>query len=376
MYSVDYDLSTPSPSLYCCASASVMSGLLYRKSGSAQRRRVDSHFWPSGPQLLFNSPSAADSRPSTREGLFGLINAIEKHLAEVFSRSADRAAGVAPLGPPPAERARAGQAAVREVIVIDDDYSDSMPGADRRYSLKAAYDKQYVDRIAMSHSKLGLNPDESVQDRIDAMERQSAAEAAEDAMDVVQSAEEQVSLRLQELGGDMKASAVAFLNSSRTSKSAILIQKYDIPMSEFNLRCIAPGKWLNDEVINFYMGMLQEKDNALCAARTGRRPSHFFNLFFVSKLLEGGAYSYRNVKRWTKKIDIFEKDKIFCPVNIANTHWTMCVVHMTERRIQVTAGAGACRRPLLTYVYSHAVLRLYGRLGQDSAGCTYEVFKR
>ena len=44
---------------------------------------------------------------------------------------------------------------------------------------------------------------------------------------------------------------------------------------------------------------------------------HFFNSFFISKLLdEAGGYSFKNVKRWSRKVpgkDIFALDKIFFP---------------------------------------------------------------
>ena len=33
-----------------------------------------------------------------------------------------------------------------------------------------------------------------------------------------------------------------------------------------------------------------------------------------SRTQEKGKYTYENVKRWTKKFDIFKKDKIFLPV--------------------------------------------------------------
>ena len=32
--------------------------------------------------------------------------------------------------------------------------------------------------------------------------------------------------------------------------------------------------------------------------------------------------------------DIFDRDKIFCPVNLGNTHWCMAVIFMQEKRIQ------------------------------------------
>lgn len=55
--------------------------------------------------------------------------------------------------------------------------------------------------------------------------------------------------------------------------------------------------WLNDEVINFYMGLLQDLDKQLCKDDKRRLPSYFFTIFFMSKLLEGNEYKYINVKR-------------------------------------------------------------------------------
>jgi Ulp1 family protease len=113
----------------------------------------------------------------------------------------------------------------------------------------------------------------------------------------------------------------------------ILIDKFSIDMTRYKLSCLRPGTWLNDEVVNFYMSMLQERDLQLVAQNVKRLSSHYFNSFFISKLLEQGKYSYNNVRRWTKKFNILEKEKIFCPVNISNTHWTLAVIYMQQQEI-------------------------------------------
>lgn len=176
--------------------------------------------------------------------------------------------------------------------------------------------------------------------------------------------------RLGQCNNEWMQKARDFISSGRCSDSKIVIEKYDIPMNERKLSCLKPGVWLNDEVVNFYMCMLQERDAELCQAEgPARKPSHFFNSFFISKLNEGNQYNYKNVKRynacfiqsissiisvtiiitkyihrWTKKVDIFALDKIFCPINISNTHWTLAVIHMADKRIQYydsMAGSGA-----------------------------------
>jgi Ulp1 family protease len=89
---------------------------------------------------------------------------------------------------------------------------------------------------------------------------------------------------------------------------------------------LQPGEWLNDEVIHYFLIMLAQRDEELCRRDPGRKRSHFFKSFFMTKLLnEGhtdpdkdGVYEYRNVKRWSKKVpgkDIFALDKIVFPIN-------------------------------------------------------------
>ena len=80
--------------------------------------------------------------------------------------------------------------------------------------------------------------------------------------------------------------------------------------------------------------MLQERDDMLCASNsTNRIASYFFNHIFISKLLVEDTYNYDNVKRWTLKFDVFEKDKLFFPINILNRHWTCAVVFVNKKLI-------------------------------------------
>ncbi len=133
------------------------------------------------------------------------------------------------------------------------------------------------------------------------------------------------------------------------SSHDVLIDKFNIDITRDKIHCLRQRTWLNDEVVNFYMAMLLDRDSRLVAeSKTKveqqqqqkgksevvvRRPSYFFNSFFVSKLLEGGRYDYSKVKRWTKKFDVFEQEKIFFPVNLSNTHWTMAVIFVQKKEI-------------------------------------------
>mmetsp|Transcript_25488 Transcript_25488/g.42539 ORF Transcript_25488/g.42539 Transcript_25488/m.42539 type:complete len:449 (+) Transcript_25488:85-1431(+) len=127
--------------------------------------------------------------------------------------------------------------------------------------------------------------------------------------------------------------------------SDIVIDKYNIDMTASKMNCLNSGQWLNDEVVNFYMEMLKERDGELCAAQPGRRDSHYFSSFFLDRLMDQKLtrkYTYSQVKRWTKKFDVFEKEKIFMPVNLNNTHWTMAVVFVQRKEIHYYDSMSGC----------------------------------
>ncbi|GLD99130.1 hypothetical protein PINS_up007847 [Pythium insidiosum] len=134
----------------------------------------------------------------------------------------------------------------------------------------------------------------------------------------------------------------------------VLIQKYQVDLTRRHLQCLLPLQWLNDEVINFWFQMLADRDAALVKRGDLAKGSHFFNSFFYTKVSEGG-YNFINVRRWTRKVDLFAMDKIFVPVNISNTHWCLAVIFMTDKRIQYydsMDGSGQrCLEVLLKYLH-------------------------
>jgi len=124
-----------------------------------------------------------------------------------------------------------------------------------------------------------------------------------------------------------------------------------------SLRRLRPGVWLNDEVIHYFLLMLARRDQELCKS-LNRKRSHFFKSFFVTKLLDERGYCYANVKRWSKKVpgkDIFQLDKIICPVNVANSHWTCAVIFVQEKRIQFYDSMGGTGRRTLKGLLQYMV---------------------
>ncbi|KAK6347099.1 hypothetical protein TWF696_007178 [Orbilia brochopaga] len=94
-----------------------------------------------------------------------------------------------------------------------------------------------------------------------------------------------------------------------------------------NLRLLNPDEFLNDEIINFHLAIIRERlqrDNPAFAAKV-----HIFNTYlydaYSGRSGDGKTSNYSKVKRWTKDVDIFEKDFVFIPVN-EKYHWFLAIV--------------------------------------------------
>lgn len=95
------------------------------------------------------------------------------------------------------------------------------------------------------------------------------------------------------------------------------------PITIGNLRTLKPGVWLDDEVINYHLSLLQK-----CNGK-----NLYLNSFFYSKLMKLNKYNYRNVRRWTKKKNLFKYNKIIIPINVSMVHWVLGVINISEKCI-------------------------------------------
>lgn len=124
-----------------------------------------------------------------------------------------------------------------------------------------------------------------------------------------------------------------------------LIPKKTLVVHRESMETLKSSAWLNDEVINFYYGLLSERDKEECTLAPQKKRSYFFNTSFMDYLLnkdnrlrsKQGKYEYANVKRWSKNVpgkSIFDLDKLYFPIQIGKTHWICIVANMTSKRIE------------------------------------------
>ncbi|KAJ5246432.1 hypothetical protein N7468_001415 [Penicillium chermesinum] len=108
--------------------------------------------------------------------------------------------------------------------------------------------------------------------------------------------------------------------------------------------CVKPLAWLNDEIINSYLGIIiQYLSQSAGNAEPAEAPRfHAFNTFFYTTLRQKG---YDGVRRWAKRAKINGEsllgvDMVFVPVH-ESSHWTLMVIRPADRTIEYFDSLGS-----------------------------------
>nr|CAH7741905.1 unnamed protein product [Callosobruchus chinensis] len=122
-------------------------------------------------------------------------------------------------------------------------------------------------------------------------------------------------------------------NAFRGDMNDVLAKKFNLNITRRDLRTLAGLNWLNDEVINFYMNLIIERSK-----QSPSRPKAFaFNTFFYPKLLKDGP---QGLRRWTKRVDLFEHDIICIPIHLG-MHWCMAIIDFRDKSIRYYDSMGS-----------------------------------
>lgn len=102
--------------------------------------------------------------------------------------------------------------------------------------------------------------------------------------------------------------------SSRLQNLAV-VSAFSIDITVRDLGTLNDGRWLNDNIIDFYLNMVTEKYSQVYCWTT-----HFFTTL--------KSKGYQGVARWAKrrKVNVAEKSLVIVPINIMSTHWAVAVI--------------------------------------------------
>lgn len=136
------------------------------------------------------------------------------------------------------------------------------------------------------------------------------------------------------------------VNHSINNENSKQLLKYpntgqgSLPIHIDDYACLATDQFLNDVIIDFYLKYLLENH----LSESQRSKFHLFSTFFYKRLtqkpqskgkmsqdfetdpsLTPAQRRHLRVARWTRKINIFEKDYIVIPIN-ESSHWFLAII--------------------------------------------------
>uniref|UniRef100_A0A914QE42 Ubiquitin-like protease family profile domain-containing protein n=1 Tax=Panagrolaimus davidi TaxID=227884 RepID=A0A914QE42_9BILA len=112
----------------------------------------------------------------------------------------------------------------------------------------------------------------------------------------------------------------------RANEDKIFVVTREVKIIRKDLLNLSGLNWLNDEVVNFYLDLVVKRsteDDSLPRV-------YAFQTFFYSTLIQKG---YGSVKRFTRRIDVFDYNIWIVPVHLTN-HWCMAIVDVRNQLIE------------------------------------------
>lgn len=106
--------------------------------------------------------------------------------------------------------------------------------------------------------------------------------------------------------------------SDESSDSTVVLAYENFQITQNDLNCLKPRRYINDIIINFYLKYVHK---TLLNDEQQQRV-HIFDSFFAEAL---DQMDRERTIRWLRRVNIFEKDYLLIPVNI-DEHWFLMVI--------------------------------------------------
>lgn len=106
--------------------------------------------------------------------------------------------------------------------------------------------------------------------------------------------------------------------------------KANYRITKGSLKRLEPGHWFNDEIINAYVCLINEREKESQAGTV-----FCFNTYFFTQLedmLKRGDYDYKRLERILirKKVNLRNFKMVLVPVNIERYHWFVICVDLVD----------------------------------------------
>ena len=115
----------------------------------------------------------------------------------------------------------------------------------------------------------------------------------------------------------------------------VIVTIDNVPLDLQSFRRTLPNQWYADEVINGYVNLLRRRQAERRRSDTDAPRLWFFNTFFYWRMHVHGRYDYHIVSRWCGRLNLLTFNPIFMPIDVANTHWVLAVMHPSTGVINI-----------------------------------------
>ena len=125
---------------------------------------------------------------------------------------------------------------------------------------------------------------------------------------------------------DDDAAVDAALAAAETDIVCVATTDCPVVLTGRDFHTLAPGAWLNDEILNAFLATLRTRASAVNVWIT--------NTFFYAKLYDNRTgYDYAAVETWTKNVDVASLSKVLVPAHLNGNHWALVVIDYKSRQI-------------------------------------------
>lgn len=133
------------------------------------------------------------------------------------------------------------------------------------------------------------------------------------------------------LGGLSVEEIQAALESEGLGPEEVVASKPKVWVTRSSFQRLLPRRWLNDEVINFFFLLLQERNKLVAGSPKCWLPNSFF-----WPQLQRSDYNFQRVRRWSEKakVNVFEMDLLIFPMNVGEDHWAAAIVYVKEASVR------------------------------------------
>lgn len=111
--------------------------------------------------------------------------------------------------------------------------------------------------------------------------------------------------------------------------------KANYRLTKGSLKRLGPGKWFNDEIINGYVNLINERDKEFGAGSVFCFNTYFYTM--IEDMLKRGDYEFKRLERVLirKNVNLKNFKMIMVPINIEKSHWFLLCLDLVDDKFLV-----------------------------------------